>query len=106
MKLELLRGEESAVVDTWGGDEGITIFDAGPAEAGGWGNILDLVPALIMVMVMSLMMNLMGSVTSPGFGEKAGRVAKKGAQTFIEISGFGKSKEQEEEQEEGEEQEE
>ncbi len=61
MVLELLRGEDEVLIDTWEGN----IFTAGPAPPGGGGifdtigGIFDIIPLMVMMMMMSMMMNMM-----------------------------------------------
>lgn len=75
LKLELLRGLDKVVIDTW---EGI-IFEAEEAPAGLFGTIGELIPALIMIMMMSVMMPMMQDPlgTIGKIGEKAETVVIK-----------------------------
>ena len=61
MTLELLRGADEDLIDTWQEN----IFTAGPAPPpggglfGAIGSIFDIIPLMVMMMMMSMMMNMM-----------------------------------------------
>ena len=87
MSLELLRGADDTVIDTWQG----VILDAGAAPPGGFGGIGDIfsiIPLMVMMMMMSMMMNMMSDPR--GFGAAAVEKGRPFVQIFTTPTKTGK----------------